>query len=286
MTRVAAVTMVYNEPEYLPIWCRYYGHQLGPQNCYIIDHGSDDGSTRDLMGFNVLRIPRSPKDNAKRTRFVSRLCSNLLEWYDWVLHSDVDEIVLADMRKYSGLREYLRGCPHEVVNAIGADVVHDVVNEDEMDLDRPVLEQRRWMRFSSSMCKPVAAKRPLEWSPGFHSADGPVSFDALYLLHLRYFDLKLGLRRLKQTRSMAWSSEQAGRHQRVADEEFDRMLRSWGRLPRSAEGDGAAAHAALDRYVARVKESEKDWRHVTYNLDIHIFGDELLFIPPEFRTAF
>lgn len=286
MTRVAAVTMVYNEPEYLPIWCRYYGHQLGPHNCFVIDHGSDDGSTRDLRGFNVVRIPRSPKDNAKRTRFVSRFCSNLLEWYDWALHCDVDEIVIADMRKYSGLREYLRGCEHEVVNAIGADVVHDVAAEAAMDLDRPVLEQRRWMRFSSSMCKPVVTQRPIEWSPGFHSADGPLCFADLSLLHLRYFDLELGLRRLGQTRAMPWSSDQAGLHQRVADSEFERMLRSWGRLPRGPDGDGTGSHAALARYVERVRATEKDHRAATYNLDIHIFGDELLRIPPEFRTAF
>lgn len=286
MTRVAAVTMVYNEPEYLPIWCRYYGHQVGPQNCYIIDHGSDDGSTRHLDGFNVIRIPRSPKDNAKRTRFVSRLCSNLLEWFDWVLHSDVDEVVVADMRKYSGLREYLRGCPHKVVNAIGMDIAHDVTGEPEIVLDRPVLEQRRWMRFSSSMCKPVVASKPIEWSPGFHSADAPLQFGELFLFHLRYFDLASGLRRLAQTRAMAWSSEQAGRHQRVQDEEFERMLRSWGRLPRTPDGDGAATYATLARYVERVRGTERDHATNTYNLDIHVFGDELMWIPREFRTAF
>ena len=69
MANIAAVTMVYNEPEYLPIWCRHYAKAVGPENCFIIDHGSDDGSTSSLPNFNVIRkSPRSPKDNEKRTR--------------------------------------------------------------------------------------------------------------------------------------------------------------------------------------------------------------------------
>ena len=41
---LAAVTMVYNEPEFIPLWIKYYGEQVGKENCYIVDNGSDDGS--------------------------------------------------------------------------------------------------------------------------------------------------------------------------------------------------------------------------------------------------
>src|ERR1700748_3250790 len=97
--KCAVVTMVYNEPEFLPLWSKYYGALFGPENCFVIDHGSDDNSLAELRGFNVVSIPRSPKDNEKRTRFVSKFCNNLLEWYDAFIYVDVDEIVIADPAK-------------------------------------------------------------------------------------------------------------------------------------------------------------------------------------------
>ena len=71
--KVAAVTMVFNEKGKLPIWTRYYGAQLSPGQCYIIDHGSTDGSTDNLGGFNQIRLPRSPQDNEKRTSLRQRI---------------------------------------------------------------------------------------------------------------------------------------------------------------------------------------------------------------------
>jgi len=40
--------MAYNESFYLKRWYRWYGSQLGIENCFVLDHGSDDGSTDDL----------------------------------------------------------------------------------------------------------------------------------------------------------------------------------------------------------------------------------------------
>jgi hypothetical protein len=278
--------MTYNEPEYLPIWCKYYGEQFGKANCYIIDHGSDDGSTDNLNGFSVLRLPRSPKDNDRRTRFVSRLCSNLLEWYDGVLHTDVDEIAVVDRERHGTLAQYMATRPAEIVNALGFDVVHVPTEEADIDLQRPVLEQRNWMRFSSSMCKPVFAYRPINWSPGFHSADAPITFGDVFLLHLRYFDLGCGLRRLDRTRSMAWASEKAGLHQRMPDQEFEAMARRMGRLPQRELAGTSQHDEPLAGYIRRVLASERDFRSANYNLDLHIFGDELFRIPTQFRCAF
>ena len=73
--KLAAVTMAYNEPDYTDIWCRHYARQVGLENCYVIDHGSDDGTTEQLGAVNVIRIPRSPKDNEVRARLVSDFCS-------------------------------------------------------------------------------------------------------------------------------------------------------------------------------------------------------------------
>ena len=285
---LAAVTMVYNEPEYLPIWCRYYGAQLGPEHCYIIDHGTEDGSVDPFraLGFNIVRIPRSPKDNTKRTRFVSSFCSSLLEWYGAVLHSDVDEIAFPNPARFASLQDYVAKCERGgPVSAIGFDIYQDVNSEKSLDLARSVAEQRSYVRFSSSMCKPVIAFQPIKWSPGFHSADAKVRFDEIYLFHLRYFDLKLGLLRLNRTRSQAWSSPTAGGHQRFGDDQFEKIMASIGRMPKVDLGELDPSNKLIAEWTGKVLAVEKDFRHNTYTFDLHLFGDKLLRLPGNVRSA-
>jgi hypothetical protein len=283
--KLAVVTMVYNEPEYLPLWCRYYSGQTGPQHCYIIDHSTFDGSTDRLVGFNVVRVPRSTMDDIKRARFVSQFCSALLEWYDAVIYVDVDEIVIAEPNKFSSLREYIETQGESVVNAIGFDVQHLPVIESRLNLDLPILAQRKWVRFSSSMCKPILTTRALTWTPGFHSADAPLRFNDLYLFHLRYFDLAIGLERLHRTRAMDWSSESAGRHQRVNDVEFRDLVTKVADLPRVQRPSFSPETPPIATYLQRVYDSEKPFGAGTYNLDLHIFGEELLELPEIFRRC-
>jgi len=283
--RVAAVTMAYNEPEYVPIWVRYYGGAVGREHCYIIDHGTDDRSTDGLVGVNVVRIPRSPKDNVKRTRFISVFVSSLLEWYDAVLCIDIDEIVIADPRVFPSLLDYIEKTSVPIVNAIGFDVWHVPEIEAGLELRDPVLWQRHWMRFSSSMCKPVLTRRPTRWAPGFHSADAKLTFDALYLFHLRYFDYDLALRRLSRTRSMTWAHENAGSHQRLPDAEFHNLFTRGARMKRLSSIDVAPDSEYVTRYLAKVLSSEKEPKPGDYNLDLHIFGSELIQIPEYFANS-
>lgn len=282
---LAAVTMVYNEPEYLPLWCRYYGAQVGPEHCYIIDHGTSDGSTDSLSGFNVIKIPRSPKDNTKRTNFVSRFSTALLEWYSFVLHCDVDEIVVADPERHSGIRDFVQTETCGVVNAIGFDIHHLPLSEKKISLDLPIFSQRKWARFSAAMCKPVLTSRPLTWAPGFHSADAPIKFRDLYLFHLRYFDLSVGLARLHRTRAMSWSSDTAGRHQRVEDQAFEDLMLLVARQPRQERPLFSPGLGPVSSYLQRVLDSEQPCGPGKYNLDLQISGNELLELPERFRTC-
>ena len=277
MKRVAVVTMVYNEPEYLPIWCSYYGAEFGPEHCYIIDHGSDDGSTDGLTGFNVIRIPRTPKDNDKRARFMSQFCGSLLEWYDLYVHVDIDEILVPV--NTDSLLGYLHSTDMTAVSAYGLDVHHDPGDEPDILLHKPISWQRRWVRFSSSMCKVVASNSPIRWSAGFHSANSSLKFAEIYLFHLRYFDLKLGLRRLSRTRAMQWARADAGGHQRIDNTSFEDLIRNVAILPRMSMTSLYPDDAPLAEYIAQVRSSETDYRDSTYNIDLHIFGDCLWEIP-------
>ncbi len=277
--------MAYNEADFVPIWLRHYARQVGAQNCVLVDHGSDDGSTNAAGAARVIRLRRSPQDDAWRAALIGDLCAELLGRYDAVLYADIDELLLADPAQFADLADYAARMAGDVATAIGLDVQHLPGEEPPFDPAHPLGAQRRWARFASSMCKPAVVRRPVAWAPGFHcAADAPVAFDALYLFHLRYVDLGRGLARLARTRAMPWASAAAGAHQRVDDAAWEDMLRRIAGLPRQAIAFDAAA-APLAGWLARLRASMAGREHETYRYDLHLNGDALWEIPTRFRAA-
>lgn len=228
--RVAAVTMVYNEPIFTPIWLRHYGSQVGIDSLYVIDHGSDDYSTADIAA-NVVRIPRSPMDDKKRASFLSEFCSSLLHWYDAVIYADSDEILIADPGRFGSLVDFCEKTPFDVVTSIGFNI-YDQMDGEPLNLLGGLLRQRPWVRFAIPMCKPLVSRKPISWAPGFHDSNHALNFDGLFLFHLRYFDKQALLSKLNKTRSMAWANEVYGSHQRMSDEDSTAMLTAVAGLPR------------------------------------------------------
>jgi len=283
--KLAAVTMVYNEPQLLPLWARHYSHHVGAENCFVIDHGSDDGSTRHLGAIRVIALPRSPHDDAWRARLVSRIAAELLGRYDAVIHTDVDELVVPDPRFHAALPDWCGACRHEVVTAVGLNVMQ-VAEEPAIDPARPVSTQRRFVAFSSALCKPVLIRRPVAWAPGFHCADAPVVFDNLFLFHLRYHDRAQALARLGKTRGMDWADASAGAHQRVSDAEFLDMLDNFARMPRQAHVPFDVGLPPMWDWVRKVLDSRVGREGQTYTIDLHINCYELWPIAPRFLGSF
>lgn len=282
---IAAVTMVYNEPEFLPLWLEYYGRELGAQNLYVVDHGSDDGSTDNLRGANRIRIPRSPQDDPKRTRLIRRLVEGLLEYYGTVIHTDVDEFVVPDPSVADSLRDYCVDRKNAVVTAFGLNIVHVPLLEKPVNEGSPVLTQRSFVRFVSPMCKPVIVSAPVNWSPGFHGCEHPAQFENLFLFHLRYYDLDKGLLRLARTRAQPWQQEGAGQHQRVSDERWIKWIQQHDALPRAGDLFATDGRKAMSEFVDRFQGGAKlngSGQHVY----VHEVGQQLWTIPQEFKSLF
>ena len=287
---LAVVTMVYNEAVFLPVWLRHYTGEVPARHCYVVDHGSDDGSTAPEhlpRGLNLLHIPRSPQDDQRRAPFISKLCAALLAWYESVIYVDVDELLVADPAHHASLADFAATLPDgAVVSAIGLDVVHRPNDEPAVDWGRPVTEQRRCVRFSSSMCKPVLIRVPVRWAPGFHNIEASPVFDELFLFHLRYADLPSGLTRLARTRSQLWVSDQAGSHQRMEDSQWREMLLGMAALPCRTSGTFGLDDPELRSWLARVLESAQSRRNDLYRIDLHLSGDALWQVPPRFIGRF
>jgi hypothetical protein len=281
--KVAAVTMSYNEGAYLPVWGRHYARQVGADHCYVVDHGSTEALVLP-PGVNVIRIPRSPQDDLKRALFISSLVEGLLEYYDWVVHTDVDELVLADPSQFRDIPSFCQRLQNDTVTAIGLDVQHVPALEPAMDTRHALGAQRNWVRFTSAMCKPVLTRKPLVWSPGFHCADTKVSFDNLYLFHLHWADETIGMQRLEKTRTMPWRTHAFGAHQRVADAQWVKTFNGMASFDRREEISFDPDKAPLAPWLQRTKASSIGRDNDPYAIDLSINAAELWAIPPAFRS--
>lgn len=245
---LAVVTMVYNEPDFLPVWAAHYRAAVGAENCFVLDHGSDDGSVDASGPYQVARLARSKLDEHRRANEVSRVCAGLLDRYAAVAYTDVDELLVADPRIFRSLVELSASMETDVLTAFGTNML-EVPGDAPIDLTAPITAQRRWTRPFSSLCKPILVRRPVNWLPGFHGADAASRFGGLYLFHIAYVDHAITARR-QAKRQRVERSEGHGTHHGTDPGEMVRLMTACGALPRdrSTELGGPAE----DRFIAEL----------------------------------
>lgn len=225
----AVITFVYNEAVNLPIWRRYYAGIFGERNLFVIDHSSSDGSTADIGNINKIWLAREELEEHKRCVFVASFVKGLLEYFDTVIYTDCDEMLVPDLGIYSDLKDYIEKSDFEYVAPVGLNLHHIISLEPPLDLALPILRQRKFARFSGAMCKPLITRMPIVWGTGFHACNQPIRIDPkLFLLHLKAMDYDLTLRRQKLTREMKWAASSLaanhGAHARYDDERITREL--------------------------------------------------------------
>ena len=221
--RVCALTNVYNEGFNLRIWLRHYGRQVGPENLLVLDHGSDDGSTSDPGQAGIVRLPRTTFNDGQRAEAVASFAAGLLRFYDAVIYSDCDEMLVADPAEYRDLADFAARMNGPAATAIGLNVKQNLAEEDALD-NGGVLAQRSLVQFVSPMCKTLLVRQPPSWGGGFHSSNFEPAFGGLYLFHLRDVDLAASLRRLAITRQVEFSNPQHGQHHRATADEYVRRF--------------------------------------------------------------
>lgn len=248
------MTMVRDEPVFLPIWLRYYSRFFEPEDIYVLDHDTTDGST-ERGGFIRLPVEHPTVDHAWRVRAVEEQQRRLLERYDVVLAVDVDEIVTPDP-DWGTLGDYLAGFQEAYVNCLGYEIIHLRDRESPLRPELPIMKQRGFWFAAEGYDKPVLATEPLSWTPGFHSrTDKRWNLDPdLRLIHLHRVDYEICRARHRAWRDREWSKQDLSKgwaaHNRIADdEEFDRWFHT------AAGADGSA-----ELVIERIPER---WRTVS-----------------------
>jgi hypothetical protein len=282
---LAMVTMLYNEPDFLPRWLDYYGRQVGLENCYVIDHGSNDGSTQDLRGANHIRIPRSPMDEIKRSAFVSELVNSLLKWFDFVAYTDVDEFLVVDPARFSSLRDYCTKTDHDVTTAFGFNVIHRMHQNVPITAGQTILSQRRWLFPNSSMAKPLLTRIPLQWPGGFHSWNGPAVFDGLFNFHLAYFDFDITMRRQAKRRSVEWAAHFTPGHHVADDAAIQQQMEHNSAKPEVLDISLDENCQHMQRFIRRIILSQNGRDNNPYKIDMNIWGNSIWYLPDRFCNS-
>lgn len=227
--RRAVVTMVHNEAVFFPIWLRYYSRFFAAEDIHVLDNESTDGST-DGRGFVRVPVSHGMVDWTWIVRTVEAYQHELMERYDAVLVTDVDEIVAPDP-EWGTLGQYIDRFDEPWVNCLGYELLHLKDREPPFRPDRPVLDQRAYWYANDDYDKPALATEPMSWKPGFHRrADNGFSLDPdLRLIHLHRMDYDTCLARHRRLAARRWSREDtaSGRasHNRITDEEaFERWF--------------------------------------------------------------
>jgi hypothetical protein len=202
----AIFTIVRDEPIFLPIWLYYYGKFFSSEDIYIIHHLTDNpensfdqiwnatgpGSPRDC-GYNVSHIIYEDTfDHEWLRNTVKRVQKGLLENYEVVVFAEVDEII----HYHYGLDKLINNLKDNVVTCRGFEVVHYFAQEPEIDLGKPLLQQRNYGYYAKLYNKTLISKIPLDWIWGFHNCpqEQTPNMD-LHLIHLHKLDFNIAWNR-------------------------------------------------------------------------------------------
>lgn len=219
--RAAVFTVSRDEPVFLPIWLNYQLKNYDAEDIYVLDH---DSSPTPTLPAGVVRIPIHHScygDHNWQGTMTQRFQHFLLDSYDCVLYSDVDEIVFPCPLKYpGGLRQYINEMARPVVRCQGFELVHNPATatgpkEPALDTRELILKQRWYMRQSGVYSKTLLSKMMLHWAPGLHGTTNVVApIDPfLILMHLRRMDYEMCWQRTLAAATAVWGPRDGGGHQ-------------------------------------------------------------------------
>jgi len=276
--RIAVITDATSAGFWFPTWYDYYSREFGADALHVVTYAGKRGDFKefDLAGLWDVVLAY---DDVLRAKLMSTMVQSLLLTHDFVVRCDVDEFLIPDVRKFDGLKAYLEQCALPYVSAYGVEVFEQI-GAAPLDASQPILVAQRQRAASNSALNKIAVtSTPLDWWPGFHSANAAPAFDDLYLFHLKFADLGRRIAWFEHMRAgvpresseyayFSATKAQMIDHQEAISEQPCRAD-GWSNLPDQAE---------LQKFLATVTRSDDGCQQGEF-----LYGSESFLIPAEFR---
>jgi|SRR5581483_3529029 len=173
----AAFTITRNEPLFLRTWLNYYTSNFPPEDVYVIDNSTDDGSVEEARllhpRVNFVCVPsRGTHVSLFLKQVVEQMQRELLQRYPVVVFAETDEFLIPNA-KYVNLRDYCERflkSKDQWRRAVGWNVVQQ---PGEAMLSRTpgaqLLVDRRSMWRLPMYDKTLVTKVPMTYQRGFHN---------------------------------------------------------------------------------------------------------------------
>lgn len=248
MGKYAVITMTHNGGVFMRLWLNYYRKYFDDKDIYIIDHGSDDGSITDDIKkrHNIVHVPfHGYATGDFITQHVQFLHNKLQQTgkYKYIIVGDIDEIVVADPLYFKDIVDYLGKAKDDHITVDTRSPIH-MRGEPPIDLDKPILGQRRFWISEENVEKPCINKKTPFWTIGFHwQYDPEMDYLAqdyhhwpksrynqkllpknpdprIFLVHIERIDFQILEDKRQANKKYRANTEMQWRHKFLDDEEF------------------------------------------------------------------
>lgn len=229
--RIAFLTMCGNDNVWLRKWVRHNEQFVADKfSLYVILDGEDEEAREIAKGCSVIVMPRIDGPGSferRRMRFIRAYVSSLKVFYKVVVFNDVDEFLCIHPDEGTSLTERLLEPTQmaTVVTPIGIEMLYQDGDPD-LDLDRPLLEQRPIGYINTNYCKPSIFYGNFQAGNQHIVRGEPLVVDpSIYMFHARYADQKMLEGRIKERDtqlSSGFVNGAAGWKASAATEEFER----------------------------------------------------------------
>ena len=194
--KIAVFTHSFNESLHLKIFFEHYSKLTDPSDIFVIDHGSDVVKAKDVLPdtCQVIYLPKTPRDDFNIKQYCEYFQRFLLQTYEWVIHVDVDEMLVYE-HGLNALKSLLFNSNRGKV--LKPQCAYELFQnpDEEKEIAEPVkiCENRKHILRNDSYIKPVVTSIPVYWGPGFHYCLNDLNtetIDGLWMLHLKYVCIK------------------------------------------------------------------------------------------------
>lgn len=179
-------------------WIRHYSKQLGIENLYVVVHGPDKKVDDIACGANIWTIPRDSLEgfDKRRNRMLNQFQSGLLQFYDWIIRTDADELVCVDPDRHGSIGDLLGNVSDDAVFSIGLNLFEEP-DQKEIPADVSVFDRRSSAVITGNYSKAWAVRcdAPLMRHGVRLTNDGSEPYrytfpEGVFLVHLKFANIQ------------------------------------------------------------------------------------------------